>query len=140
MKYSLQTLKNRKIFKRRKYTSQMHWTSNIFGHPATTIRGFWASLNYPILNFKKTVCPKNVWMRHCLHKMMICLGTFFIFFKIFIFQVVSGVKGQKMAQNDKKFCLSHFISQGLYIKWFWFTVHLCRITIFPEDFLIVSKF
>ena len=26
--------------------------------------GFWVSLNYPILNFKKTICPKNVWMRH----------------------------------------------------------------------------
>ena len=38
---------------------QMHWTSNIFGHSATTIGGFWISLNYPILNFKKTVCPKN---------------------------------------------------------------------------------
>ena len=27
---------------------------------------YWGlSLNYPILNFKKTVCPKNVSMRHC---------------------------------------------------------------------------
>ena len=24
--------------------------------------GLRVSLNYPILNFKKTVCPKNVWM------------------------------------------------------------------------------
>ena len=44
---------------------QMHWTSNIFGHSAITIGSFWVSLNYPILNFKKTVCPKNVWMWHC---------------------------------------------------------------------------
>ena len=43
---------------------QMHWTSNIFGHSATIIGSFWVSLNYPILNFKKTVCPKKVWMRH----------------------------------------------------------------------------
>ena len=43
---------------------QTHWTSNIFGHSATTTGGFSVSLNYPILNFKKTVCPKNVWMRH----------------------------------------------------------------------------
>ena len=47
---------------------QMHWTSNIFGPPATTIGGFWVSLNYPILNFKKTVCPKNVWIRHCWYR------------------------------------------------------------------------
>ena len=26
--------------------------------------GFWVSINYPILNFKKTVGPKNVWMWH----------------------------------------------------------------------------
>ena len=42
----------------------MHWTSNISGHSTATIGGFWVSLNYPILTFKKTVCPKNVWMRH----------------------------------------------------------------------------
>ena len=47
---------------------QMHWTSNIFGPPATTIGGFWVSLNYPILNFKKTVCPKNVWIWHCWYR------------------------------------------------------------------------
>ena len=43
---------------------QMHWISNIFGHSATAIEGFWVSLNYWILNFKKTVCPKTVWKRH----------------------------------------------------------------------------
>ena len=57
---------------------QMHWTSNIFGHSATTT---WASLNYPtILNFKKTVCPKNVWMRHWLHKQYTTLETPFCWF------------------------------------------------------------
>ena len=61
MKYSLQILKNKNLSN---VLPQMHWTSNIFGHSATTIGGFWVSLNYPILNFKKTVCPKNVWMQH----------------------------------------------------------------------------
>ena len=42
---------------------QMHWTSNIFEHSVTTIGVFCTSLNYPILNFKKIVCPKNFWMR-----------------------------------------------------------------------------
>ena len=37
--------------------------------------------------------------------MMTSLSAFFYhFFKIFIFLVVSGVKGQKKVQNDKKFC------------------------------------
>ena len=43
---------------------EMHWTSNIFRPSATTIGGFGVSLIYPILNLKKTVCPKKVWMRH----------------------------------------------------------------------------
>ena len=43
---------------------------------------------------------------------------FFIFFKIFIFRAVRGVKGQKIAQNEKQqlhLCLSHTISQEPYI-------------------------
>ena len=54
-----------KIFSRDTNTlPQMQWTSNIFGHSVTTIGVFRASLNYPMLNFKKMLCPKNVWMRH----------------------------------------------------------------------------
>ena len=61
---------------------QMHWTLHIFGHSVTINGGFGVSLNYPILNFKKTVCPKNVWMRHwlfykintCLLKTTTCIG------------------------------------------------------------------
>ena len=50
-----------KIFSRgSSILSQIHWTSNIFGHSATIIGFFWVSLNYPILNFKKTVCPKRL--------------------------------------------------------------------------------
>ena len=40
----------------------------------------------------------------------------FHFFKILIFLVVRGLKGQKLTQNDKKFCLSHSISQEPYLK------------------------
>ena len=55
-----------KIFSRESnILPQMQWTTNIFGHAATIIGGFGVSPNYPILNFKKTVSPKNVWMRHC---------------------------------------------------------------------------
>ena len=62
---------------------------------------------------------------------------FFQYFKILIFQVVSGVKEQKMVQNNKKFCLLHFISQELYIIWlslndniFRCVVHFPKILIF----------
>ena len=67
-------------------------------------------------------------------KMIISLGVFFQFFKILIFQVVRGVKGQKMVQNDKKFCLSRFISQEPYIIWQSFMVHLCKMIIYPGVF------
>ena len=37
----------------------MHGTSNIFGHLATIIGSLGVSLNYPILNLKKTACPET---------------------------------------------------------------------------------
>ena len=40
------------------------------------------------------------------HKWKMMTDTFFRFFKILIVQVVRGVKVQKMAQNDKKLCLT----------------------------------
>ena len=64
MKFSLQILKNKNLFKRLKYSLsnalsiKYFWTFTIIG-------SFWVSLNYQILNFKKTVCPKKVWMQHC---------------------------------------------------------------------------
>ena len=65
---------------------------------------------------------------------------FFHFFKILIFLVVRRVKWQKMAQNDKKFCLSHSISQELYLIWLWFLAHWYKIMVSPAIFFIFSKF
>ena len=45
----------------------------------------------------------------------ISMRFFFYFFKILIFWVVSGVKGQKIVQNDKKIP-SRSIPQEAYIK------------------------
>ena len=61
---------------------QMHWTSNIFGHSATTIGGFWASLNSPILNFKKMVTPKNVALFCCFFMSCSVSFSFFFFFDL----------------------------------------------------------
>ena len=41
-----------------------------------------------------------------------------------------------MAQKDKIFCLSHSISQKLYLIWLWFFVHLCKMIISPGVFFI----
>ena len=59
-------------------------------------------------------------------KMIISLGVFFHFFKILIFWIVRGVKGKKIAWNDKELCLSHLICQEPYIVWSSFVVHKCK--------------
>ena len=58
-------------------------------------------------------------------KMIISAGGFLNFFKILVFWVVKGVKGQKMVQNDKK-SLSCSISQEPYIIWLSFMV-MCKM-------------
>ena len=66
MKYSLQMLKKQFFFSRdSNILPQMHWTLDSFGNSATIIGGLGVSLKYPILNFKKTIWPENVSMRHC---------------------------------------------------------------------------
>ena len=68
------------------------------------------------------------------------LQVFFQFFKILIFRAVRVVKEQKMAQNDKKVCLLHSISEEPYIIWLWFLVHMCKMIIFPVNFFILGFF
>ena len=63
---------------------------------------------------------------------------FFHFFKILIFRVVREVKGQKLVQNFKKFCLSR-LSLEPYIIWL-FMLHKCKVKISPVVFLIFPKF
>ena len=51
---------------------------------------------------------------------------FVIFLYIFIFWAVRGSKRAKMAQDDKKFCLLHFVSREPYVIWLSFMLlHLC---------------
>ena len=74
--------------------------------------------------------PQIIWLSFMVHlcKMMISLGSFFHFFKILVLLVVKGggIEGQKMVQNEKKFCLLRSISQESYIIWFWFMVLMCK--------------
>ena len=58
------TPKKTEIFSRDHISFPKCIEHQIFLGTAATIGIFWVSLNYPILNFKKTVCPKNVWIRH----------------------------------------------------------------------------
>ena len=48
-----------------------------------------------------------------LFKMMVSPGFCFIFSKCWFFWVVSGVKGQKMAQNGKKVCHASYLRKHI---------------------------
>ena len=66
---------------------------------------------------------------------------FFSFFESFDFSdCYSEVKGQKMVQNVKKFCLSRLVSQEPYIIWLSFMLHLCKMIISPGAFFIFLRF
>ena len=69
--------------------------------------------------------PYLIWFSFMVEmcKMIISPGVFFNF-KILIFQVVKGLKGHKMAQSEKKFCLSHLVLQEPYVIWSSFMVHM----------------
>ena len=44
-------------------------------HFWTLSYNYWASLDYPVLNFKKMVCPKKVWKRHWTGKVITKVNT-----------------------------------------------------------------
>ena len=82
MKYSLKTLKNKKYFQETQILFPKCIEHQIFfWHSAATIGTFWVLLNYPILNFKKTVCPKNIsmwhWLSHCSLFVQTSIWSFF---------------------------------------------------------------
>ena len=75
--------------------------------------------------------------------MIVIYGThmfFFHFIKILIFQIVNGVKGQTITQNDKILWLSRCISQEPYIIWLSLMIHICKMITSPGVFFIFSKF
>ena len=73
-------------------------------------------------------------------KMIISPWAFSIFSKFWFGGLLGCVKGQKIAQNDKTFCLLCSISQEQYIMWLSFVVHKCKM-ISPGIFYITfSKF
>ena len=65
------------------------------------------------------------------------MAHFFFFFYSFDFLDCYGeVKGHKIAQNNKKSCFSHSVSQEPYIIWLWFLVHLCKMILSPVFFFL----
>ena len=81
-----------------------------------------------------------------IHHVIIIFGTrvkrwyiqvFFHFCKILIFRVIRGVKGKKVAQNEKS---SRAMSQEQCSMWSWFLVRVCKIIVAGGVFVIFSKF
>ena len=66
------------------------------------------------------------WFLVHLCEMMIAPGAFFSFSK---FWLLGRAKGQKMVQNDEKFCLLHSISEKPYIRWLSCVVNICKMII-----------
>ena len=71
-----------------------------------------------------------------MYKMIISLGSFFIFSKFWFFGLSGGKKGQKIVQNYQKFCLSCSISQNSYIIWSSFVVCKCKMIISSSLFFL----
>ena len=73
--------------------------------------------------------PYIIWFSFVVHKCKLMISPGF-FFQNFDF----SVKGQKMVQNEKRFCLCNSISQEPYIILSSFVVDKCKIRISPGVF------
>ena len=85
---------------------------------------------YVSFSNRSSVCPSVFCALH-LRNRTTC--DFFHFFKILIFRVVNGVKGQNIAQNNKTFCLLCSISKEPCIIWFSFIIHTCKMIKYPSN-------
>ena len=80
--------------------------------------------------------PYMIWLSFMVHlcKPIISPAAFLFW------QIASGVKGQKIAQNDKKFPLSHSVSQESYMIWLSFLVHMYKMMISSAVLFFFSFF
>ena len=62
------------------------------------------------------------------------------FLKVLILWVVSGVKRQKISQNEKNFCLSHSLSEESFFIIFSFIVDMCKMIKSQGIFFILLIF
>ena len=80
----------------------------------------WCSISQEPLYHMIVICGANVWNDN--------ISRCFFNVKILIFQVVKGLKGQKMAQNVENFCRTlHFRNHTAYDLHLWYTCVYKRI-------------
>ena len=110
----------------------MHHVNVIFG----TRVNWWYPQPSFFLYLRNHLCGYNFWCTFV--KWWYLQVFFFSFFQNFDFSCYRG-KGQKMAENGKKFCLSHSISQEPYIIWSSFMKNKCKMIISPRYFFHFFK-
>ena len=83
----------------------------------------------------------KVWTENIFFFIIFFFFFFFIFFKIWIFRVIRGVKGQKNDPKRQKIITVALYISETYIIWFWFLLHMCRMMISAAFFFffIFSK-
>ena len=91
------------------------------------------------LSFMVHMC-KIISLQALLLLLLLFLLFFFHFLKILILGIARWVIGQKMAQNDKKFCLSHSIPQEPCIIWLWFLVRMSKMMIYSAILSFFQNF
>ena len=105
-----------------------HFRGQYWGERAKVSVGLhiWVSIHHMIVLLHK-------------FKMMTSSNTFFVS-KFWFSGLLGGwrVKGQKIAQNDKKI-LSNSVSQELYFMWLWLLVHMGKTMISPAFFFFFFK-
>ena len=117
-----------------------YWFFGVLGEKCAKNGPKWQNILSIVLNISGTIHHMIV-IYGVVHmcKMIISPDFFFHFFKILFFWVFKRVKRQKTVQNDRKFCLSHFISQELYVIWLSFMVHTCKMIISSGVLFSFSK-
>ena len=85
--------------------------------------------------------PYLIWLLFMVHicKMVISSGVFFHFYKILIFQIVRGVKGQNLVQNNKKFSVTLHISGTIHHMNVIYGTHVWNNNIFRHFFHFWKK-
>ena len=94
------------------------WVQVFFSILKLCFSGGWKIKKWPKMT-KSSICGTLYFRNHISNDLHL-LYTYMYERLILIFRIISGVKGQKMARNDKKFCLYHSVPQEPYIIWLWF--------------------
>ena len=97
-----------------RWNAEAHWTLSVQKDHKVIFK--WCALLcmslFPSFHLSSQE-PCIIWLSFLvlMNKMIISQGVFFIFILVLVFWAVTGVKGQKIVRNDKKFCRTLYLSK-----------------------------